>query len=1304
MSIYTIKEQATPDTPILLFECRLANGAVEQWATHRVRVGGKDFEALVLGHNLFEVGGGEDGAEGFSRIALTLANADSHFSQIERNGGIKGARLTVSFVFYDLKADVATTAPTVLFRGTANPPEECSEARFRVSFTSRLNLSRMLLPAVRIQRRCPWMFPRTATERQEAVSGLDRGAYSPFFRCGYSPDQTGGSGTMVGNTPFTACDYTRTQCEERGMFRQDNQGRVTRRFGGQEFVPASTLVRGHGESGRHVSIPEENQGRYNDFVPMVYGTAFYQPPVVFASNDGNLTRMEVLLGMGEIAAVLKVVVNGFEIPAGQAGANMTGTGWFNLVSNGNRTGEFNADYSTGSGQPLGDPYGSMAYLSVVVPNRINDGRSLPKVEVLLQGLRVSTFNGAGNYAGEAFSSNPAWVLLDVLRRCGWDHDELDLVSFAQAAAYCDEPLVSTDLNGNIQNIKRYECNLVLRRRRSAADVVRGIRASSALYLTYGAEGKLHLRVEAGLAQQQPLAPLGTNATGPLGSGWPAYEFGDGSYGLSGILRRDNGDPAIHLYSRSTADSPNRISVEFQDAFNDYQQDSVSLIDPDDVIRAGQEVAATLSAEGIPNINQALRIARLQLNRSTNGNTYVQFETSMRGLGLRPGDLITLTYLKEGLDRQLFRVQRIAPGLNFARATITAQIHDEAWYSATASTTLGRRRRRAASTGVPRPLVGNVIDGGGRSQFGITESANAGTDGSATVALTVGFAPPAAVLSGRASIPIISFTTQVDSTGGQLAGPRSLYYAVAGVDADGRESDLSFVVHASIPASASAASVTLKGLSFDPQTASFHVYRGPNPQQLQRIATGVPPATQFVDPGLATQVTPAPDESYDHANFYWRLELVPETAVTVATPTTAGNAALALLTNEFRGAVVRITEGRGADQERVVIANDATTFAVNLPWTIVPDATSRMTVAEAAWRFGATTRSDRAVFEVPNRQHATVEITGRSANVRDEESEPALAPLTRWLIGGSAGNGLDLEVAPEPFFGLSTMGTGGVDVLSVGFADLANTRSATAATLTLHYWDEMASPSLFALSTGLTAGATQVPLNRAAIAVPGALIQVDGEVMQVEEVLSNAYRVTRAVSQTTAVPHSSSSAVYHLKRHVVVIPFARDFFGSPASGSFSYSIFLPNVRIAAADMVVTNSRGDSPVSRRGFTFNVEQGLRTLSGGQLALQVDGYLAVQSSAVTPVVVSEGRAVRDIFAVVAEAPMGQPAVARLRRNGQILCDLTIPAGAKISNVVDGFGLPPLTEMTQLGLDIIAVPPASDGAPGRDLTVTIRL
>ena len=166
------------------------------------------------------------------------------------------------------------------------------------------------------------------------------------------------------------------------MFSKDSSNRATRRFGGIEFVPASILVRGAGEHSPRVSNLVENEARYNDFVPMIHGTAWYQPPVVFARNDGNLTRLEVLLGMGEMQGVLKVVVNDIEIPLGLDGTNMTATGWYNVVSLGNRTGGFNLNFTSTNGEPLGDPYGSMAYASVVVPspravsgmNSTKDGR------------------------------------------------------------------------------------------------------------------------------------------------------------------------------------------------------------------------------------------------------------------------------------------------------------------------------------------------------------------------------------------------------------------------------------------------------------------------------------------------------------------------------------------------------------------------------------------------------------------------------------------------------------------------------------------------------------------------------------------------------------------------------------------------------------------------------------------------------------------------------------------------------------------------------------------------------------------
>ncbi len=87
--------------------------------------------------------------------------------------------------------------------------------------------------------------------------------------------------------------------------------------------------------------------------------------------------------------------------------------------------------------------------------------------------------------------------------------------------------------------------------------------------------------------------------------------------------------------------------------------------------------------------------------------------------------------------------------------------------------------------------------------------------------------------------------------------------------------MSFIVRASIADDGS--SVTLSGLSFAPGTSAFDVYRGTTPAQFLRIASAQALAAQFTDTGLAEQLVGPPDSNFDHANFYWRMELQPEAA-------------------------------------------------------------------------------------------------------------------------------------------------------------------------------------------------------------------------------------------------------------------------------------------------------------------------------------------------------------------------------------------------------------------------------------------
>src|SRR5262249_48731392 len=136
--------------------------------------------------------------------------------------GWKGSQLTATFLFYDLINGTAASDSQIVFRGTANPPDRSTESTLRLSFTNRLNLQRVFLPEIRIQKRCPWNFPATLSQRQEALNGATEGRFSKFYRCGYSADQPGGVGNLNGSTPYTTCDFSRTQCQQRGMFDVDN--------------------------------------------------------------------------------------------------------------------------------------------------------------------------------------------------------------------------------------------------------------------------------------------------------------------------------------------------------------------------------------------------------------------------------------------------------------------------------------------------------------------------------------------------------------------------------------------------------------------------------------------------------------------------------------------------------------------------------------------------------------------------------------------------------------------------------------------------------------------------------------------------------------------------------------------------------------------------------------------------------------------------------------------------------------------------------------------------------------------------
>jgi hypothetical protein len=926
-------------------------------------------------------------------------------------------------------------------------------------------------------------------------------------------------------------------------------------------------------------------------------------------------------------------------------------------------------------------------------------------------MGVDTYDAGGNWQGTEYSNNPAWVLLDILRRCGWTLPELNVASFASSAVFCSTVINTQDFNGNTIQVPRYECNLVLTKRQSVAAVVRGIRTASSLMLRYGANGLLELLPETTLAAQQKTLPDGGNSTTALAGGWPAYEFSDASAPFSGIMRNLDGSSSVRLLSRTVAETSNRLSVEFQDKTNEYQQDSLSIADSEDSALIGYEISSQSTALGISNFNQATRVLLRQLDKSTKGNLFVEFHTSFRALKVRPGDIIALTYLKEGFERMPFRVVKLSPSVNFQAVTVLAQIHNDDWYSDDPSILAGTGRQPVSQVSTPRPLMGLIAHNSSNASFEYfdfktEESIQTLKDGTATDKLTVSFAQSRKPSVSTTHVPLLNLAAQFQIIGGSLVGGFTYYYAVTAVDEANQEGPLSFTVPASVPAGTNTNSVTITGISLPVNAKSFNVYRGVNPQMLYCIGTALPISAIFTDNGLPNLPIGPPDANFDHVNLYYRFEYSSVLKVTSSSANTLICSDMGATNLAYTGMVVRILEGTGAGHERLVSNNTSTTLTVASPWSVLPDLTSEFVICEPSWRFAAVSSVSPVQFEIAYQAGVVIQITGRAANVYNQEGAPELCPLTRLALGqGQA----DFGVPVAPAFSLDAPGGGSLVLSQVGFSNLANISSVSSGTLQFFYWNELNTPSSCLLSTALDMTSTAITVKSLPIVQTGDFIQIDTEIMSVVLVnnSTNQLNVVRGACGSTATVHSVNAAVLKLDTKVIVVPFAPGFFENRASVNFLHTFNLPDVRVSTAEFFVTNAFGNSQTQQVCFTQNGDAGLRTLSGGQFALQVSGYLARQQSAAPPLVIETSHAVRDIRAGLNQAASGYDIAIQLCQNGTEYCNLLIPSGAVHSSLLDGVGLSPLQAEAAITMNV-SLNPTGSGAgslnPGRDLTVTIRL
>ena len=211
-------------------------------------------------------------------------------------------------------------------------------------------------------------------------------------------------------------------------------------------------------------------------------------------------------------------------------------------------------------------------------------------------------------------------------------------------------------------------------------------------------------------------------------------------------------PACRCPRGASRTTPNQVTVEFQDAFNGYQQDSLLMVDVDDINVTGQVITTTLMALGIPNYDQAARISQFTLDKVDRREHLHHIRDQREGAGpaARRHHYGHLPQ-RRASSASHSGLPRSRRALNYRITTITAQIYKTTWYDGYKRPDTGRHRREPAAE-LGRRRAASAAREHDRFQaaipeYQITESSSNTSDGGVAEELTVGFVVPPTIAAG-----------------------------------------------------------------------------------------------------------------------------------------------------------------------------------------------------------------------------------------------------------------------------------------------------------------------------------------------------------------------------------------------------------------------------------------------------------------------------------------------------------------------------------------------------------------------------
>lgn len=942
-TIYSAKELSATYQPLLLCEFTLQSGDVLRVSTHPLSTGyggspttgsyqyaGVPWTPRVLNQDFVATQAMSDlGVDIVPQVTVVLADPDKTIlADWETPIGFKGAVLKVYAAMWDAGNSLTgsfnsdAVAP-IKFIGTCSAAISIDQKTIAIVATSLLNMTQQQMPPVRIQSVCPWSFPPTPDARIDGQANSD----SPYYQCGYSPDVSGGIGNYEsGTASFTSCDLSFAACVERMgdvsasiPILQDTLGRKTGRYGGFDFVPIQNLglqrpyITGQWE----LIINATNEARYGDYIPLLYGTTWIEPEIMGVYGDGNYTRFEALLGFGQVTEIINVVVNGDVVsqlsndyvdrPSNHiispAVTNSFKDNYWLTINSGQRNGNTNSIIGWSN---RGDPYGSCAAIMVQVLASLAAASSLPQCQVLLVGGVVRVYTDPSTFTTQT-SSNPAWILMDLLIQAAWRYDDLNIQSFINAAAVCDTQIYFNRIDGTYSNVYnesgdpeylRYSIGFSVKQRTAIGDLIRGVRNAmrGILYFDFN-NGLLTLGNKQTLSDQQPSPISGSNYDTPVESvtaagasaiGYVAYNFDAGS-----ILKDSNGRSTLKISQRQFQETPNKTTNYFFDRENQYSQDISTIIDVEDVQRIGAEITGNFNLIGPQTFDHLNRVTatwfaenyrgnpRLDFEGSfigdTGGTIQFEWETSMKAIHLMVGQICLISDVQTGISNQEIRITRIQPSTNFETAKITALWHNDNWYQDT------------YGQGAHQPIYKNPMSGGqvnprpwrpNREAPVVNDNYYDPTDKNFEIAQLYTVAAdntPLAQIQITGELPVNSFPTVsrpprlelvgIGDTGGGYPTGTAYFVGISALGVSGFLSPLSNICAVKLDSSETA--LDLVAQSWPPEASGYMSFVGlsPDVMTLQTSAAVNPTLVQLKNT-YQFGSWGAPDQAF--YQFHWRL--------------------------------------------------------------------------------------------------------------------------------------------------------------------------------------------------------------------------------------------------------------------------------------------------------------------------------------------------------------------------------------------------------------------------------------------------